>query len=101
MHNTPKINSWDRLEIGMSDTLNFNVSQEDMETFIKLSGDVSKIHVDNEFSQKHKFKSPIVYGGITIAKLSHFFGMLLPGSLGLSMGWKIDFNGPLYVGEEA
>lgn len=43
----------------------------------------------------------MVYGALTVARLSHLVGMHLPGDLGLATSWRIDFNKPLYIDEEA
>jgi enoyl-CoA hydratase len=72
-----------------------------MNAFRTLSGDASRIHHDDAFAQKNGFDAPVVYGALTVARLSHLVGMHLPGDLGLATSWKIDFNNPLYVGEEA
>lgn len=72
-----------------------------MDTFAKLSGDSSRIHVDRAFARSRGFSGPVVYGALTVARLSHLVGMHLPGDLGLATSWRIDFNQPLYVDEQA
>ena len=101
MSELPKIIAWDALQVGMAVKVPFSISQEDMDTFRKLSGDCSRIHHDENFAHKNGFSGPVVYGALTVARLSHLVGMHLPGDLGLATSWKIDFNSPLYVDEQA
>ena len=101
MSEYPRIIDWENLEEGMSVDIPFTVSKEDMDCFAKLSGDISRIHVDENFAHKNNFSAPVVYGALTVARLSYLVGMYLPGDLGLATSWKIDFNKPLYVGEHA
>ena len=97
----PNIISWDALHIGMSIDVPFTISPDDMETFRNLSGDYSRIHHDEVFAKKNGFNHPVVYGALTVARLSQLVGMHIPGDLGLATSWKIDFNNPLYVEELA
>lgn len=91
---------WDDLHEGMSVTVPFAISDRDMETFIALTGDTSLIHTDDAEAKAQGFKGVIVYGGLLTAKLSHMLGMHLPGMMGLSNTWQINFHRPLYTGED-
>ena len=97
----PKVIEWNELRVGMAVRVPFKISADDMETFRHLSGDRSRIHHDAEFARSNSFQGPVVYGALTVARLSYLVGMHLPGDLGLATSWKIDFNQPLYVDEDA
>jgi acyl dehydratase len=97
----PRVLTWAELQKGMSVRVPFRVSQADMDVFCRLSGDRSRIHHDSGFARTNGFAGPVVYGALTIARLSNLVGMHLPGDLGLATSWKVDFNQPLYVDEEA
>jgi len=86
---------------GRSASHSFTVTQEDMAMFLRYSGDDSLIHTDPDFSARHGFREPIVYGGLMLAQLSRLLGTMMPGSCGISTGWSIQYKKPLYVGEEA
>ena len=79
----------------------FTVTKEDMENFIALSGDDSRVHTDSGFAKSKGYEDVIVYGGILLAKLSYMVGCRIPGPSGVSMSWHIDYRTPLYVGQEA
>ena len=101
MNELPKIIYWDALKTGMTVDVPFSISADDMEIFRTLSGDCSRIHHDQTFAKKNGFSAPVVYGALTVARLSQLVGMHLPGDLGLASSWKINFNNPLYVDEQA
>lgn len=97
----PDVHQWEELKAGLSVDYPFSISQQDMSVFAELSGDRSRIHLDANFASKNGFSSPVVYGALIVAKLSALVGMRLPGDLGLATEWKINFNNPLYVGDQA
>lgn len=101
MSDKPKVIEWKDLSVGMTVSVPFSVSGADMDTFRNLSGDCSRIHIDKAYAQKNGFEGPVVYGALTVARLSNLVGMHLPGDLGLATSWKVDFNNPLYVDEKA
>lgn len=101
MSEKPRVLQWGDLKEGMTVTVPFRIGQAEMDTFRQLSGDSSRIHIDSEFAQSRGFSGPVVYGALTVARLSHLVGMHLPGDLGLATSWRIDFNRPLYIDEEA
>jgi acyl dehydratase len=85
----------------MTVSVPFRIGQAEMDAFRRLSGDSSRIHIDAEFARSRGFDGPVVYGALTVARLSNMVGMHLPGDLGLATSWRIDFNKPLYIDEEA
>ena len=90
-----------RFAKGDQHTLAFTISADDMRAFAQASGDTSLIHTDAAFAAANGFREPIVYGAQMLAKLSQMLGTLLPGPQGVSLGWAIEFEKPLYAGEAA
>ena len=101
MISEPNVYTWDDLYVGMEVSVPFCISALDMNIFRDLSGDNSRIHHDIDFAAKNGFSSPVVYGALTVARISNLVGMHIPGDLGLATEWRIDFNNPLYVDEDA
>lgn len=97
----PAIYQWHDLHAGLVVQFDFTVSAADMKAFLALSGDSSRIHINDEFARKNGFAGPVVYGAIVVAKLSCLVGVHLPGDLGLATEWRINFNNPLYVDDHA
>lgn len=97
----PIVRTWRDLEVGMNVEIPFCITAADMDAFAALAGDYSRIHWDEKFAKKNGFEAPVVYGALTVARLSQLVGMHLPGDLGLATSWQIEFKNPLYVGEQA
>jgi len=92
---------WQDLFVGMSVTLDFTVTPDDMAAFAALSGDRNPLHVDADFARGKGFDGVVVYGGMIVAKISQLIGMRLPGRDGVWMGLRLQFSNPLYVGQQA
>jgi len=88
-------------EVGQTAEFNFCISEKEMEWFREISQDESYIHVSKEIAIKIGFKDVIVYGGLMMARISRMVGEYLPGRMGVSVKWEIDYYKPLYVDEEA
>lgn len=86
---------------GEKGSIRFRVTEKDMQLFQEISHDRSKIHVDSEYAQHRGYREKIVYGGILLAQLSNLLGNKLPGDLGVSAHWSIDYRSPLYLNEDA
>lgn len=70
-----------------------------MESFRQISGDDNPIHSDDAFARARGFDGAIVYGALLVAVVSSLLGTKLPGHGCVWHSLKIDFRGPLYVGE--
>lgn len=89
------------LAIGETAVHVFQITDADMRAFGQLSGDWNPMHVDASFAAAKGYRGPIVYGGLLVAKISGLLGMNLPGRNGIWCSVRLEFNSPLYVGEEA
>ena len=78
------------------------VTQEDIDTFARLSGDDQWIHVDVERASKESpFGTTIAHGNLTLSLVDGFRKELISSSgfaLGVNYGWnKIRFPAPVPV----
>lgn len=72
-------------------------TQEDVNTFAKISGDNNPIHIDPEFAATTIFKKPIVHGFFSAAVFSKVFGTKFPGNGTIYMYQDMRFLGPVFV----
>lgn len=77
----------------------FTVSEEDMETFGRISGDLNPLHTDDSYARANGFQGRVVYGAFLLARLSRLIGMLLPGRNVMWVYNDIQFKKPVYVGD--
>ncbi|MFM9975213.1 MAG: MaoC/PaaZ C-terminal domain-containing protein [Beijerinckiaceae bacterium] len=87
--------------VGATAEFDFSVSAADQQTFADLSGDQNPLHLDTAFAKARGMQDTVVYGALIVAMISRVIGMQLPGSQGIWSALKIDFRGPLYVGQTA
>ena len=79
------------------------VTQEDIDTFARVSGDHQWIHVDVERAKKESpFGTTIAHGNLTLSMIDGFrFNLIEVGGikLGINYGWnKIRFPAPVPAG---
>ena len=84
------------LQIGQYAEISRSYSQEDVEAFGTLIGDMNPVHFPNNRNQ-HSLERPIVHGILLSAAFSAIFGTLVPGAKYRSQLLK--FHQPVYVGE--
>jgi 3-hydroxybutyryl-CoA dehydratase len=89
------------LHVGDAVELAFAVSDADMKTFRRISGDDNPVHDDPAFAAKCSFPKPIVYGALTVAQVSRLLGTKLPGHGCVWQSLTMKFLDPLFVGETA
>lgn len=91
--------NWSDLFVGLNIEFEQLVTQEHMNLFKELSGDINPLHIDNDFALSQGFNSPVVYGMLTSSFYSKLVGVYLPGAYCLLQGINISFSLPVYVGD--
>lgn len=87
------------LEPGARATWSHVVTAEDVEAFAELSGDRHPIHLDDDYARSRGYRGRIAHGMLLGAFVSRVLGMDLPGSAGVTMSQRLEFAGPVYVGD--
>lgn len=87
------------IEIGMSESFEKTVSEEDVAAFAGLSGDTNPLHLDDEFARGTRVGERVVHGMVTASLISTLVGCRLPGPGCLWMGQTVRFLKPVRVGE--
>ena len=87
------------LKIGKSSSIKVKITKKIFSNFLLLSKDLSKIHVDENFSKKYGFKGKMVHGMLIATFFSRLVGMNLPGKYSLLTNIEIKFNKPAYLND--
>jgi len=87
----------DELQIGLTEQFQVQITQEMMDSFQKITGDVNPMHCDAVFAVQHGFPMQIVYGMLTTSFLSTLAGVYLPGKYSLIHEVKIYFIKPVFI----
>ena len=88
---------FDDVGIGLAAEFSATVTDEMMQLFLKVSGDLNPLHVDAEYALKKGFTSRVVYGLLTSSLYSTLVGVYLPGKYCLLQGIDISFQHPVYI----
>ena len=81
-------------------TYTYQVTPDVYYSFQRCSNDYNPLHTDALFAKSKGFDSPVMYGNILNAFLSHFVGMLLPTREVMILLQNILFQNPIFMNDE-
>lgn len=87
------------LAIGESASLARTLTQEDIELFAVMSGDVNPAHLDEEYARSDMFHKVVAHGMWSGALISTVLGTQLPGPGTIYLGQSLRFLNPVYIGD--
>jgi phosphate acetyltransferase len=91
--------TYDQIKVGDSAALERAVTENDIELFALVSGDVNPAHLDAEFAAKDIFGKPVAHGMWTASLVSAVLGTTLPGPGCIYLGQTIAFTKPVFPGD--
>src|SRR5690349_2725539 len=91
--------TFDELQIGDTASIARTLSNQDIELFAVMSGDVNPAHVDPEFAKSDMFHKVIAHGMWGGALVSTVLGTELPGPGTIYLGQDLRFRHPVAVGD--
>ncbi|MEJ7892768.1 MAG: SDR family oxidoreductase [Solirubrobacteraceae bacterium] len=80
-------------------TWEHTITDEDVDAFVGVSGDVNPLHIDDAFARRHGFQGRVVHGMLLGAFLSRVLGTGLPGPGALWLSQNLRFGRAVYVGD--
>ena len=87
------------LEIGMKGSFSKKITQEDVDKFIDICGDVNPIHVDDDFSKNTPMKTKIVHGILVSSLISTTVGTKMPGPGSVWLDQTLKFLLPVRIND--
>jgi len=90
---------WSDLSVGMSAHFDAAITEEMLDTFAALSGDVNPLHMDAAFAKAGGFRDRVAFGMLSSAFYSTLVGVHLPGKWALLHGVDVEFKAPVYAGD--
>jgi 3-oxoacyl-[acyl-carrier protein] reductase len=88
-----------QLAVGDSFAIERVFTEEDVQSFARLSGDFSPLHVDPNYAGTTEFGGCVVHGVLLASLFSQLVGMHIPGKHALYLGQDLAFRKPVLVGE--
>ncbi|HDX9580302.1 MaoC family dehydratase [Bacillus cytotoxicus] len=90
---------YDDIHIGDQASLTKTISNEEIVTFAKLTGDVNPIHLLDSFAKTTMFKERIAHGMLVSSFISTILGTKLPGKNTIYLSQNIAFRAPVKIGD--
>lgn len=91
---------FDELNVGMTESFKVLITEEMLEAFKGITGDVNPLHNDEEFAKAKGHPGRVAYGMLTASFLSTLAGVYIPGERSLIQQVETKFAKPVYIGDE-
>ena len=91
--------TFDEIEIGQSAEIKKEITQDDIESFAGVSGDVNPAHLDQGYADHSLFHGVIAHGMFSGALISAVLGTKLPGPGTIYLNQSLQFKAPVRVGD--
>lgn len=91
--------SYEDLQIGLSQEFLTEITQDMMEQFRSITGDINPLHNDKKFAEGRGYDGCVVYGMLVSSFYSTLAGVYLPGERSLIQSIDIKMVKPVFVGD--
>jgi acyl dehydratase len=91
--------TFDELNIGDSDAVQRTLTNQDIQLFAVMSGDVNPAHLDADYAAGTRFHGVIAHGMWGGALISAVLGTRLPGPGTVYLGQTLRFRLPVHLGD--
>lgn len=89
----------DNISIGQKATYSKTCTEQDVQLFAVVSGDVNPIHLDADYAATTQFGQRIAHGMYTGALVSAALAIELPGPGTIYLGQELKFRAPVFIGD--
>ena len=87
------------IHVGLEESFEVTVTQDMMEKFLSISGDINPLHINEIYAKGKGFKGRVVYGLLSSSFYSTLAGVYLPGKFCILQGADIQFSHPVFIGD--
>ena len=91
--------TYEEISIGQKESFTVTVTQEMMDSFLAITGDINPLHNDQDYAVSKGHPQRVVYGMLTGSFLSTLAGVYLPGKRSLIHEVNLKFAKPVYPGD--
>lgn len=90
-----------RVKVGEKITYTKRVSDEDIHDFARITGDVQRIHLDEPYAGRTRFKRRAAHGVLTLGLVSAALGTRLPNAeeTAIYVSQNLRFTRPVFIGD--
>jgi 3-oxoacyl-[acyl-carrier protein] reductase len=94
------VNKFKTIKVGDKAKMTHIITEDDVNNFVKLTGDDNRLHVDKEYAKSTEFKIPVVHGMLGASFISTIIGTKLPGDGALWYSQTLEFHKPVRINDE-
>lgn len=87
------------INVGDQSSFDRTFSENDVQVFSELSGDINPLHTDEKYANTTAFKKRLVHGMLVGSLCSRLVGMYLPGKRCLYLKQTLSFKRPVFIGD--
>ncbi|HQT79777.1 MAG TPA: bifunctional enoyl-CoA hydratase/phosphate acetyltransferase [Rhodopila sp.] len=91
--------TFDEIAVGDSASLSHTITQQDIDLFAVVSGDVNPAHMDPAYAATDMFHKVIAHGMLGAGLISSVLGTKLPGPGTIYLGQDLKFLRPVGIGD--
>ncbi|MFX3623023.1 MAG: MaoC family dehydratase [Ectobacillus sp.] len=91
--------AYDDIQVGDQASLTKTITDEDIQAFAKLTGDVNPVHLLDSFAENTMFKERIAHGMLVAGYISTILGTRLPGKNTIYLSQNVAFKAPVKIGD--
>lgn len=89
----------EELHPGMEAHFSTQITEEMIDKFTEISGDINPLHRDGAFARAKGYPARVAYGMLTASFYSTLAGVYIPGENCLLMEVDSKFTAPVYAGD--
>jgi 3-hydroxybutyryl-CoA dehydratase len=86
-------------EVGERAQISKVISEDDILSFARITGDHNPVHIDPEFASKTRFGGRIAHGILSAGLISAVLGTRLPGPGSIYLSQSLKFVRPIWIGD--
>ena len=90
---------FEEIEVGQSAEFTKSISDEDVMSFAKITGDFNPVHVDEVTASNSRFGGRIAHGMLTAGLISAALAGKLPGPGSVYLSQTLRFTAPVRIGD--
>ncbi|MEE0800194.1 MAG: MaoC family dehydratase [Gemmiger sp.] len=87
------------MQPGLTESFTVTITEEMMDRFAAITGDVSPIHMDADYARGRGYPGRVVYGMLAASFFSTLAGVYLPGEHCLLHSVDCRFAKPIFIGD--
>jgi len=91
--------TFDEITVGESASLTRTMTQQDIDLFAVVTGDVNPAHMDPAYAETDSFHKVIAHGLLSAGLISSVLGTKLPGPGTIYLGQDLRFRYPVSIGD--